>query len=66
MELFMDVNTAERIAWGLLSFITLIVYLRWVGPWEDQKKDEPSQEPKEIERQAETSRSIVADYLAVD
>jgi hypothetical protein len=36
-----DLSTAERIAWGLLSFIALIVYLRWEGPWEDQKKDEP-------------------------
>jgi hypothetical protein len=40
MELFVDLNTAERIAWGLLSFIGLIVYLRWEGPWEDQKKRE--------------------------
>jgi len=34
MELSLDLNTAERIvwgAWGLLSFILLIVYLRWVG-----------------------------------
>jgi hypothetical protein len=66
MELLVDVNTAERIAWGLLSFITLIAYLRWEGPWEDQKEDEPHQEPKERERQAENSRSIVADYLALD
>ena len=43
----------ERIAWGvlgLLSFIVLIIWLRWEGPWEDQKKDEP---PKEPERQTE-------------
>jgi hypothetical protein len=25
-------------AWGLLSLILLIVWLRWVGTWEDQKK----------------------------
>ena len=34
-------STAERImwgAWGVLSFIFLIVYLRWVGPPEDQQK----------------------------
>jgi hypothetical protein len=34
-------STAEGIiwgAWGLLSFIFLIVYLRWVGPPEDQQK----------------------------
>ena len=48
----MDLNTAERIAWGLLSFIALIVYLRWEGPLEDQKKDEPPEKPKERERQA--------------
>jgi hypothetical protein len=53
MELFVDLNTTERIAWGLLSFIALIVYLRWEGPWEDQKKDEPTQAPNEEERQAE-------------
>jgi hypothetical protein len=43
-------STAERIiwgAWGLLSFIVLIIWLRWEGPWEDQKKDEPPQLPKE-------------------
>jgi hypothetical protein len=35
-----------RGAWGLLSFIVLIVWLRWEGPWEDQKKDEPPVVPK--------------------
>jgi hypothetical protein len=42
-------STAERIiwgAWGLLSFIALIVWLRWMGAWEDQKKDEPPKVPK--------------------
>ena len=37
-------GTAEQLirgALGLLSFIGLIVYLRWEGPWKDQKKDEP-------------------------
>jgi hypothetical protein len=37
-------STAERIiwgAWGLLSFVVLTIWLRWEGPWEDQKKDEP-------------------------
>lgn len=45
-------STAESIAWGVwgvLSFIFLIVYLRWVGTPEEQK-DEPPEEPK---RQAE-------------
>ena len=43
----------ESVAWGvlgLLSFIVLIVWLRREGPWEDQKKDEPPEEP---ERQTE-------------
>ena len=47
---------AERFAWGalgLLSFIVLIVWLRWKGPWEDQKKDELPEEPKDRKRQAE-------------
>ena len=39
-----------RGALGLLSFIVLIIWLRWEGPWEDRKKDEPPEEPK---RQAE-------------
>jgi hypothetical protein len=39
----------------LLSFIFLIVYLRWVGTPEDQKKDEPPEVPNGKERQkAET------------
>jgi hypothetical protein len=49
MELFPDIDTAEKIDWGasgLLSFILLIVYLRWAGPPEDQEKDEPAKEPK--------------------
>jgi hypothetical protein len=49
-------STAERIAWGalgLLSFIVLILWLRWEGPWEDQKKDEPPEAQKEKERQTE-------------
>jgi hypothetical protein len=49
MELFVDLNTAERIALGLLSFIALIVWCRWRGPPQDQKKDEPPQVPKERE-----------------
>jgi len=60
----------EKIAWdslGLLSFIALIVWLRWEGPREDQKKDEPPQVPKERERQAEIGRSIhTFDYLTLD
>jgi len=34
----------EKIAWGvwgLVSFILLIAYLRWVGPVEDQEKEAP-------------------------
>jgi hypothetical protein len=52
MELFVGIGTAERIAWGalgLLSFIALIVWLRWEGTPEDQNKDEPPQVPKKRE-----------------
>jgi hypothetical protein len=64
MELFagMDLSTAERIAWGalgLLSFILLFVWLRWEGPWEDQKKDEPPKVPKGNERKAENDNQSV-------
>jgi hypothetical protein len=52
-------NTAERIAWGLLSFIALIVLLRWLGTPEDQQKLRPPQVPKEKERQSGKSWSIV-------
>jgi hypothetical protein len=54
MELFIDrvlevikggMSPAERFALGLLSFIGLIVYLRWRGPPEDQKKRVPSSQP---------------------
>ncbi len=44
MELFEDLNSTERItwgAWGPVSFIMLIVYLRWVGPREEQKLRPP-------------------------
>jgi hypothetical protein len=44
-----------RGALGLLSFIILIVLLRWLGPPEDQKKDEPPKVPKGKERQSEDS-----------
>jgi hypothetical protein len=50
---------------GVVSFIVLIAWLHWEGPWED-KKDEPPQEPKEREHQAENSRSIVDDYLTLN
>ncbi len=60
MELYLVVRggreqamtTAERIAWGLLSFIGLIAWLRWAGTPEDKKKDEPPEEPKDREREA--------------
>ena len=55
MELFADMTAAERLALGLLSFIILIVLLRWLGPREQQKKDEAPKVPKEKERQSENS-----------
>ncbi len=42
-------STAERImwgAWGLLSFIALIIYLRWVGT-RDEDQQKSSEMPKE-------------------
>jgi hypothetical protein len=39
-------STAERIAWGLLSLIALIGWLRWRGTPEDQDKVNPPQVPK--------------------
>ena len=49
-------STAERIAWGLLSFIALIALCRWRGIPQDQKKNEPPLWPKERERQAEVDQ----------
>jgi hypothetical protein len=49
---------AERIAWGawgLLSFIALIVWLRWEGPLEDQREVTPPEVPKERGRRAGNS-----------
>ena len=43
---------------GLLSFILLIVWLRWVGPWEGQKRDEP---PDEVPKEKERLSSFAAD-----
>jgi hypothetical protein len=48
-------SPAERIiwgAWGLVSFIALIVWLRWMGTPEDHKKDEAPKVPKLRERKA--------------
>jgi hypothetical protein len=42
-----------RGALGLLSFIVLIVWLRWEGTPEDQRKMTPPEGPKGRERQAE-------------
>jgi hypothetical protein len=45
-------ETAERIAWGacgVLSFIVLIVWLRWVDTPEDEKKVRPPEVPKRRE-----------------
>ena len=45
-----------RGALGLLSFIVLIIWLRWEGPWEDQKKDEPPEAAEgEEKHKAETA-----------
>jgi hypothetical protein len=44
-----DLDIAKSLlwgAWGMISFIILIVYLRWVGPLEDQGKETPREMPK--------------------
>jgi len=49
MELSIDPETAERIAWGacgVLSFIALIVWCRWRGTPEDQREVTPPELPK--------------------
>jgi hypothetical protein len=44
MELFSTgLGTADRIALGVLSLIGLIVWCRWRGAPDDQKKDKPAQ-----------------------
>jgi hypothetical protein len=44
MELFStDLSTIERLALGVFSLIGLIVWCRWRGAPDDQKKDEPAQ-----------------------
>jgi len=50
MELSINLETAGRIAFGLLSFIALIAWCRWRGTPEDQEKDEPALAPKRRER----------------
>jgi hypothetical protein len=54
MELSIDPETAERIAWGawgVLSFIALIVWCRWAPPLQDQREVTPPEVPKGRERQ---------------
>ena len=49
MELSIDPETAERIAWGacgVLSFIALIAWCRWQGTPEDQREVTPPELPK--------------------
>jgi hypothetical protein len=45
-------TTAERVVWGLLSFIGLIVWLRWRGTPEDQKPPEVTKR-KEVTQETE-------------
>ena len=61
-------DTAARIALGapgLLSFIALIVWLRWAGTAEDQKKDEPPKVSKLRERQAWDEIDLLAPAAAL-
>jgi hypothetical protein len=55
MELSIDPGTGEKIAWGawgVLSFIALIVWCRWRGTPEDEKKVRPPEVPKRKEENA--------------
>jgi hypothetical protein len=52
-------SIAERIAWGLPSFIALIAWLRWCGPLQDEKDVERPQVSQRREGQARKSRSIL-------
>jgi hypothetical protein len=60
MELPFEVM--ERIiwgAWGLLSFIVLIIWLRWMGTWEREKKISlPRSRRKENAKQKTTDQSV--------
>ena len=52
MELSIDPETAERIAWGawgVLSFIALILYLRWHVD-HSSARDEPIAKPPDLSR----------------
>ena len=49
MELSIDAETAERLAWGacgVLCFIALIVWCRWRGTPDDQREVTPPELPK--------------------
>src|SRR5215469_3316982 len=51
-------SIAERIAWGLLSLIALIAWLRWCGPLQEDKDVERPQVSKRREGQAGNGQSI--------
>jgi hypothetical protein len=53
MELPIDPETVERIAWGawgVLSFIALIAWCRWAPLPEDRREVTPPEVPKRTER----------------
>ena len=47
----MELTSADRLIWGVWSFIALIAYLRWCGTREDEKKARPPELAKRRERQ---------------
>jgi hypothetical protein len=57
-------NTAERIAWGLLSFIVLIGWLRWRGTPRGSKEGgaSPSAEKGEEGREAKRVDQSATSY----
>jgi len=54
----MELTSADRLIWGVWSFIALIAYLRWCGTREDEKKARPPELAKRREHKTERLSSI--------
>jgi len=66
MELSIDPETAERIAWGacgVLSFIALIVWCRWRGTPEDQREVTPPELPKRERPSTPLNTNVIGNRL---
>jgi hypothetical protein len=63
MELTIDPETAERIAWGVLSFIALIAWCRWApAPRRIKREPTPPEMPERRERQTENGEINPPDF----